>query len=122
VWNTTVIPFHHLSQQFWIFCALNRQFQLLVYACRGWWEVRYHIADYAKNFNKNCPNNRNISIFTSVSYHSVFTRPGGAGNNVKRQGQPFKMALHFSGRQYLLKLYCMDTRLLVAIMGRQLRH
>jgi hypothetical protein len=24
-----------------------RQFQLLVYACRGWWEVRYHIANYA---------------------------------------------------------------------------
>ena len=24
---------------------------------------------------------------------------------------------HFSGRQYLLKLYCMDTRLLVAVMG-----
>jgi hypothetical protein len=22
------------------------QFQLLVYACRGGWEVRYHIADY----------------------------------------------------------------------------
>jgi hypothetical protein len=28
-----------------------------------------------KNFNKNCRNNRNISIFTSMSYHSVFTRP-----------------------------------------------
>jgi hypothetical protein len=28
-----------------------------------------------KNFNKNCRNNRNISIFTSISYHSVFTRP-----------------------------------------------
>jgi hypothetical protein len=27
------------------------------------------------NFNKNCRNNRNISIFTSISYHSVFTRP-----------------------------------------------
>jgi hypothetical protein len=26
---------------------------------------------------------------------------------------------HFSVRQYLLKIYCMDTRLLVAIMGRQ---
>jgi hypothetical protein len=27
----------------------NRQiFQLLVYACRGRWEVRYHIADYAE--------------------------------------------------------------------------
>ena len=26
---------------------------------------------------------------------------------------------HFSGRQYLLKIYCMDTRLLVAIMGLQ---
>ena len=26
---------------------------------------------------------------------------------------------HFSERQYLLKLYCMDTRLLVAVMGRQ---
>jgi hypothetical protein len=26
---------------------------------------------------------------------------------------------HFSGRQYLLKLYCMDTRLLVAIVGQQ---
>jgi hypothetical protein len=26
---------------------------------------------------------------------------------------------HFSWRQYLLKLYCMDTRLLVAIVGRQ---
>ena len=28
-----------------------------------------------KNFNINCRNNRNISIFTSISYHSVFTRP-----------------------------------------------
>jgi hypothetical protein len=28
-----------------------------------------------KNFNKNFQNNRNISIFTSISYHSVFTRP-----------------------------------------------
>jgi hypothetical protein len=31
--------------------APNRQFQLLVYAnyaCRGGWEVRYHIADYAE--------------------------------------------------------------------------
>jgi hypothetical protein len=28
-----------------------------------------------KNFNKNYRNNRNISIFTSISYHSVFTRP-----------------------------------------------
>jgi hypothetical protein len=27
------------------------------------------------NFNKNYRNNRNISIFTSISYHSVFTRP-----------------------------------------------
>jgi hypothetical protein len=26
---------------------------------------------------------------------------------------------HFSERQYLLKLYCMDTRLLMPIMGRQ---
>ena len=26
----------------------NKQFQLLVYACRGGWEVRYHIADYAE--------------------------------------------------------------------------
>jgi hypothetical protein len=26
----------------------NRQFQLLVYACRGRWEVRYHIADNAE--------------------------------------------------------------------------
>jgi hypothetical protein len=26
----------------------NRQFQLLVYACRGGWEVSYHIADYAE--------------------------------------------------------------------------
>ena len=26
----------------------NRQFQLLVCACRGRWEVRYHIADYAE--------------------------------------------------------------------------
>jgi hypothetical protein len=53
----------------------NRQFQLLVYACRGWWEVRYHVADLLKNFNKNCRNKQNISIFTSISYHSVFTRP-----------------------------------------------
>jgi hypothetical protein len=30
--------------------AVNRQFQLLNYACRGWWEVRYHIADYAEKF------------------------------------------------------------------------
>jgi hypothetical protein len=28
-----------------------------------------------KNFNKNYRNNRNISIFTSISYQSVFTRP-----------------------------------------------
>jgi hypothetical protein len=28
-----------------------------------------------KNFNLNCRNNRNISIFTSISYHFVFTRP-----------------------------------------------
>jgi hypothetical protein len=28
--------------------VLNRQFQFLVYACRGRWEVRYHIADYAE--------------------------------------------------------------------------
>ena len=28
-----------------------------------------------KNFNKNYRNNRNISIFTRISYHSVFTRP-----------------------------------------------
>jgi hypothetical protein len=39
-------------------------------------------------------------------------------------GSHFKRALvlshHFSGRQYLIKLYCMmDTRLLVAIVGRQ---
>ena len=27
---------------------VNRQFQLLVYACRGRWEVRYHIADNAE--------------------------------------------------------------------------
>jgi hypothetical protein len=26
----------------------NRQLQLLVYACRGRWEVRYHIADHAE--------------------------------------------------------------------------
>ena len=26
----------------------NWQFQLLVYACRGRWEVSYHIADYAE--------------------------------------------------------------------------
>ena len=26
----------------------NRKFQLLVYACRAGWEVRYHIADYAE--------------------------------------------------------------------------
>jgi hypothetical protein len=34
----------------WISSRLqsNRQFQLLVYACRGQWEVRYHIADYAE--------------------------------------------------------------------------
>jgi hypothetical protein len=28
-----------------------------------------------KNVNKNCRNNRNISIFTSINYHSEFTRP-----------------------------------------------
>jgi hypothetical protein len=28
--------------------APNRQFQLLVYACRGRWQVRYHIADNAE--------------------------------------------------------------------------
>jgi hypothetical protein len=26
----------------------NWQFQILVYACRGRWEVRYHIGDYAE--------------------------------------------------------------------------
>jgi hypothetical protein len=26
----------------------NRQFQLLVHACRKGWEVRYHIVDYAE--------------------------------------------------------------------------
>jgi hypothetical protein len=30
------------------YCAFNRQFQLLVYASRGRWEVRYHTADYAE--------------------------------------------------------------------------
>ena len=30
------------------FSPFNRQFQLLVYARRGGWEVRYHIADYAE--------------------------------------------------------------------------
>jgi hypothetical protein len=35
-------------------------------------------------------------------------------------GSHFKRArLHFSERQYLLKLYCMDIRLLVAIMDLQ---
>jgi hypothetical protein len=28
----------------------NRQFQLLIYVRRGWREVRYHIVDYAENF------------------------------------------------------------------------
>ena len=28
----------------------NKQSQFLIYARRGWWEVRYHIADYAENF------------------------------------------------------------------------
>jgi hypothetical protein len=28
----------------------NRQFQLLIYVCRGRREVRYHIADYAEKF------------------------------------------------------------------------
>jgi hypothetical protein len=28
--------------------TIYRQFQLLVYACRGRWEVLYHIADYAE--------------------------------------------------------------------------
>ena len=51
--------------------------------------------------------------------------PGGAGSNVKWRGQPFQklrqllLSHNFSGRQYLLNLYCMDTRLLVTIMGRQ---
>jgi hypothetical protein len=53
----------------------NRQFQLLVYACRGWWEVRFILPIMLKKFNKNCRNNRNIAIFTSIRYHSVFTRP-----------------------------------------------
>jgi hypothetical protein len=30
----------------------NRQFQLLINARRGGWEVRYHIADYAEKINK----------------------------------------------------------------------
>ena len=29
------------------YAGFNRQFQLLVYACKGGWEVRYHIAGYA---------------------------------------------------------------------------
>jgi hypothetical protein len=29
------------------------------------------------------------------------------------------LSRHFYGRQYLLKLFCMDIRLLVAIMGRK---
>jgi hypothetical protein len=29
----------------------NRQFQLLVYACRGRWEVRHHITDYVEKKN-----------------------------------------------------------------------
>jgi hypothetical protein len=28
--------------------TLNRQFQLLVYACMGGWEVRDHTADYVE--------------------------------------------------------------------------
>jgi hypothetical protein len=28
----------------------NRQFQLLIYARRGWWEVSYPISDYAEKF------------------------------------------------------------------------
>jgi hypothetical protein len=33
----------------WMFSGMtNRQFQLLVYACTGRWEVRYHIADNAE--------------------------------------------------------------------------
>jgi hypothetical protein len=43
----------------------------------------------------------------------------GAGNNVKRRGQPLKKGTSFFWAAILLKLYCMDTRLLVAIMGRQ---
>jgi hypothetical protein len=27
---------------------MNRQFQVLVYACREGWEVRYYIADYVE--------------------------------------------------------------------------
>ena len=43
----------HLSKNTLIWLAsrgwpYNRQFQLLVHACRGRWEVRYHIADYAE--------------------------------------------------------------------------
>jgi hypothetical protein len=38
----SVISFSNLNLE------LNWQFQLLVYACRGGWEGRYHIADYAE--------------------------------------------------------------------------
>jgi hypothetical protein len=42
-----LIIFHWIWRHFIVY---NRQFQLLVYACRGWWEVRYHIADYPEKF------------------------------------------------------------------------
>jgi hypothetical protein len=38
----------HGTQYIMIRTRVNRQFQLLVYACRGRWEVRYHIADNAE--------------------------------------------------------------------------
>jgi hypothetical protein len=40
-----IIP---MSRSFEDSLRSNRQFQLLVYACRGRWEVRYHIGDYAE--------------------------------------------------------------------------
>jgi hypothetical protein len=49
----------------------------------------------------------------------------GAGSNVKRRGQHFNKGTCFSAIIFLsgnicqLKLYCRDTQLLVAIMGRQ---
>ena len=46
-------------------CAVHesRQFQLLVYACRGGWEVRYHIADYAEKIKMAAVQIRSDSLY-----------------------------------------------------------
>jgi hypothetical protein len=63
--------------------------------------------------------NRDITFLFSVicNQYSRFTR--GTGSNVKGWGQPFQKGTSFFWAAIFVKLYYMDTRLLVAIIGRQ---